>query len=126
MAIFGKTTIGGTATNSTISGGQIFPVFCKFTAPDYGIVTSMSFYMNAVSGTVSAGGAIWQWGGTSGTPYLVVVSQEITPATGINTTPQWVTVNFNNIPVSAGTAYGLMFWADNSFTFYTDAGAPLS
>lgn len=123
MATFGKLTQGASTGTSILITTDVQMIHCKFTAPEYGLLTSISFWANATSGTVDMSGSLWGWGGTSGTPYLHLIAEDNGSATGVNTTPQLVTVNFNNVLISAGTVYGLSMWASGEYNYYTDAGA---
>lgn len=122
MATLGYTSIGATTGTTTVTTGAQTPVCCKFTATEYGILNSISFYANALSGTTNIKTAIYYGGGTVGTPYMLLGAQDLAP-TVITTTPGWSTNSFSALQLSAGTTYWLVFIGDTSFNYYFDAGS---
>ena len=123
MATLGYTSIGATTGTTTVTSGSQFPVFCRFTATEYGLMDSISFYANALSGTANMRAAIWASGNSAGNPLIQLITQDI-GAQAVSTTPSWITSPFSPVQLSAGTQYDLMFWGDVSFNYYYDAGTP--
>lgn len=122
MATLGYTSIGATTGTVTVTAGSQQPVFCKFTATEYGVMNSISFYCNALSGTANMRAAIWYAGLSGANQYLLLGAQDLA-ATLISTTPEWATTLFSPFQLSAGSTYHLMFFGDADFNFYYDAGA---
>jgi hypothetical protein len=114
VATFGYTTVGGTSQSSPQ------PAVCKFTAPESGTITSITFRAAEQAGGSAASG-VAVYADNAGAPGAKL-AEDSGNVTVSGSTPAWYTANIS-LAITGGTPYWLGLWVPSAeAAWYYDAG----